>query len=198
MSAARRWHDPLHAIGWDATVFILLGVAFLALGASDLARLLEARGWPTAPARIVRSEIRAATDAGGDTVYHLSVAYTYTYAGRRYTSERVSFGDSFDEGTRHDPAHTRVSRFTSVLTGGGTPVYGDASRAVVEFHARAFAVGTSVTAHVNPANPAIAVIDVEPTWYNTRAILRAFVMFAIAAVLYGVRRWRSGAARVQP
>ncbi len=191
--AIRRWLGRLRAVGWGAIAFALLGLLFLGLGLSDLMKLVEARRWPTAPGHIVRSEIRTTRDPGGEPIYFLSVAYQYSYAGRLYTGTRVSFGDSFDEATRNDTAHARASWLTRTFTG-GQPVYGDADRGVVEYHARGFPLGKQVVVHVDPSEPARAVIDVEPTWYNTRFLFRACVMFAIAAVL-AVLRWVRTALR---
>jgi len=197
MNAARRWLERFRVVGWGAITFTLLGLLFLLLGLSDLVKLLEARGWPAAPGRIIRSEIRSRQDSAGETIYYLSVAYQYDYAGHTYTGTRMSFGDSFDEATRRDPAHARTSLLSRILSG-GEPVYGDADRGVVEYHARQFPAGKAVVAHVDPANPARAVIDVEPTWYNTRFIFRAFVMFAIALVLAALRWLRRGFGRGLP
>jgi hypothetical protein len=192
MSAVPRW---IARIGWGATVAALLGLVFAAVGVSDLVQILEAGSWPSTPGRIVRSEIRSTQDAAGDTIYYLSLEYRYRYGGRDYRATRVSFGDTFDEGTRADSAHARGNAIVKLLSAGATPAYGDASRGVVEYRARDFPLGGEVTVHVDPAQPGRAVIDVQPSWYNTRYLFRAMVFFAIAAVLALARLWRGANAR---
>lgn len=124
--------------------FALLGVV-LAVGAIPLAiksmqriRLYrQARDWPKVPATITESSVREDTDSDG-TSYLPEISYRYSVAGSEYCST----------------VHTEGLPFPSTE---------DAARQMV----KQFAAGSKVQVAVNPANPAVAVLDTgfPKAWY---------------------------------
>lgn len=70
--------------------FLAIGLVILAEALGDASRAVRAEGWPSAPARITRSEIVAV--AGETGRYRAEVVYRYTVSGRAFEGRRIAFG----------------------------------------------------------------------------------------------------------
>lgn len=69
-------------------------LAIVVAGAVPVWQGRRARGWPTAPGRVIVSETYRTTEFSfdGDPPWHVRVVYEYEVAGRAYRGERIRFG----------------------------------------------------------------------------------------------------------
>lgn len=118
---------------------ILFGLPFAAVGvimgvvlARSIAATVRAQGWVETPASIVRTDLEV--NRGSDsTTYRATAAYRYTFDGRSFEGDRVSFSSGADNvGSFHQRVHDEL--------------------------AKARDSGRPFRCYVNPANPAESVL----------------------------------------
>jgi hypothetical protein len=73
--------------------FYLLGVLVLVSGVWAAWRSSQAAGWPTAPGKLTKADLKTESDSDG-TNYEVQVEYTYQVAGQQYHGSRLAFGYS--------------------------------------------------------------------------------------------------------
>lgn len=78
-------------------VFVLIAIWLAFRGAGDLYRGLASAGWPEAEGRIARSALSKRQD--GTCV---EIVYEYSVDGRRYSSDRIAFGQAWTEATKDE------------------------------------------------------------------------------------------------
>lgn len=75
-------------------VLYLVGFWSLGSGVWGVWQATQPAAWPTAPAKIRHAQLVVGSDAEGDTLYRVEVAYTYVVGGVEYEGSRVAFGYS--------------------------------------------------------------------------------------------------------
>jgi hypothetical protein len=136
------------------TPFFLIGVGMGVKLARDAARSTRTAKWPTVAATITAAQVRKVTSHSSDgdsTSYELTTAYHYTVAGKRYQGERAGLTD-------HAPFGVVLRKRAAALSA-------------------AEAAGTPLPCHVNPANPAEAVIYPALMWDTALFFLIFVVVF---------------------
>jgi hypothetical protein len=131
-------------------ILILLGVGLMIFGAKRAWLGHQSRSWPTAPAIVDSSTVESHRGGGKhhSTTYGAEIRYHYEVSGKSYSSRQVSFGD-----------------------------YGSSSRSHAASIANQYKAGTSATAHYQPSDPAVAVLEPGTTWSTfLPAILGAFTV----------------------
>ena len=119
-------------------VFLGLSLVFLLMTIRQARQTIAARRWPTAAGRVLKAETREEwIPRTGTTVYRPAIAYEYEVAGRRYTGDRLLFGD-VDSVNRLD-VEAIVSRYP---------------------------VGSAVTVAYQPGRPEVATIDTRLDWIS--------------------------------
>ena len=116
----------------------LLGLAgvFLVLTIRQGRQAFAATRWPTVPGRVLKAgTVEEWLPRTGATVYRPAIAYEYEVAGRRYTGDRLRFGD-VDSVHRLD-AEALVSRYP---------------------------VGATVTVAYQPDRPEVATLETRVDW----------------------------------
>lgn len=111
-------------------IFILVGGGILYAGVTNLRRAAASKDWPTAPGKVVVSELDRRRSDKGSSTYSATVVYDYKVDGTDYSANRVSFGS----GSSSNPASART-----VLN--------------------KYKVGTAVSVHYAPKDPALAVLE---------------------------------------
>ena len=119
-----------------ALPFAAAGVGALVWAGWTVLDWWEAAGWAPVPAEIVAVELEDHTDSDGGTTYETTATYRYDYAGASYTGTRVAI----------DTGSDNIGRFQHRL-------YYDLRDAQEK--------RTPVTAYVDPADPANAVLNRE-------------------------------------
>lgn len=149
---------PLHTIGAQSMLFFA-AAAVTAFGTIAVAKFLEVRraaGWPSAPGRILRSELRPETRGQTDGPQRLvmapSVEYEFVVTGRTYRGTRISIGED---------------------VGGGN----------AEATLKRFPAGASVTVFHDPQDPQNCVLDRSGP---ASPLLNFAILLASVAVILGV------------
>lgn len=75
-------------------VTCILGVVFTALAQGDLRDYLRSGGWATANGEVISSRVIESTSDDGGSTYRPEVTYFFFANDRRYTGNRLYFGDS--------------------------------------------------------------------------------------------------------
>ncbi len=134
----------------------LLGSAMLSFSAGDLWRGWRSEAWPPVEARVVSSGLAEVMQIrAGPAAYRAAVRYSYKVEGRPYTGSRLAFGNA------------------------ATP-----QREAVEKELRTrFAPGAALQIHVDPGNPAEAVL--EPGMQA-----KAGILTALGAVFLSLSAWQ--------
>ncbi|MDD4205780.1 MAG: DUF3592 domain-containing protein [Candidatus Delongbacteria bacterium] len=77
-------------------IFVAVGFGLFWKGSSDMEMAKKSETWPTVEGKILSSEVvrktSSSSNGGSSTTYHAEVEYEYTIDGKRYFSDRVSFG----------------------------------------------------------------------------------------------------------
>jgi len=81
-------------------VFLVIGVLVAAWGFSTLSRAKASKSWPSVEGTVVSSEVTEERETSSSSrrgrresvTYGAEISYEYAVEGRRYTSDRVSFG----------------------------------------------------------------------------------------------------------
>jgi hypothetical protein len=136
------------------TPFFLIGVGMGVKLARDAARSTRTAKWPTVAATITAAQVRKVTSHSSDgdsTSYKLTTAYHYTVAGKRYQGERAGLTDDA-------PFGVVLRKRAAALTA-------------------AEAAGTPLPCHVNPGNPAEAVIFPALMWDTVLFFLIFVIVF---------------------
>ncbi|MEM1191972.1 MAG: DUF3592 domain-containing protein [Pseudomonadota bacterium] len=95
-------------------IFLLIGFAMLGYAGVSWTRGYAAKSWPTTQGEIIASTLHIDRDSDGDT-YTAKVRYQYEVDGRRYESDRISFGFSgTDNRQDHQAIKDRLSAGTHV------------------------------------------------------------------------------------
>src|SRR5262245_33524795 len=119
-----------------ALPFAAVGVGAFVWAALTLLDWQAARGWIQVPAQLISVELEESTDAEDTTTYRTTATYRYEYGGQAYTGNRVAI----------DTGSDNVGDFHQ--------------RLYYELHA-AHERGATVTAYVDPEEPANAVLNRE-------------------------------------
>ncbi|MCC5789317.1 MAG: DUF3592 domain-containing protein [Opitutales bacterium] len=118
-------------------LLFLIGIPFAGIGITILFSLVvqpflksqQAANWDTVEAEVTVSEVAVSKDSD-ETTYDLNFAYTYTYEGQDYTSDKYGFAS-----------------------------VGRSARAPFQEIVDRHPVGSTVTAHINPQAPDEAVVN---------------------------------------
>ncbi len=126
---------PSRFLVFFGLMFLLPGLAISwFFGVRPILKVLEARDWEEAPARVLESEVR--THRGSDsTTYSIQISYTYEWGGQTFQSDRYDFWSGSSSG------------------------YQSKARVV-----RQYPRGHEFMAFVNPSNPSESVINREFRW----------------------------------
>jgi hypothetical protein len=77
-------------------IFVAVGFGLFWKGSSDMEMAKKSETWPTVEGKILSSEVvrktSSSSNGGSSTTYHAEVEYEYTIDGKKYFSDRVSFG----------------------------------------------------------------------------------------------------------
>ena len=116
-------------------LLLFMGLMILRMGFAQKSLADQAAKWPVTPGRIDASGLQALRNYSASrrwrTVFKSRIVYTYSVAGQRYTSDRVTFG----------------ATVTATLPG------------LVRGQAQSYVEGSKVDVHYDPANPASAVLE---------------------------------------
>ena len=83
------WHARgFRKIAAFLSIFVLVGVWMMHIGAKDVMRSLQARSWPVVQGTVLSSRVVSRTDEDG-TVYAPEVVYAYRYRGLSYRGSRI-------------------------------------------------------------------------------------------------------------
>lgn len=129
-------------------LFLIVGVLITIWGWRTLQNARVSESWPTVSGEVTRSAIREEYDEDG-TVYYADVVYEYVAADKRYSNDRVSFGEYGSSNRRH--AIEIVERYPS---------------------------GRIVTVAYDPDDPGTAVLEPGVTW-SSYLILGIGLLFSI-------------------
>jgi hypothetical protein len=144
---------PFHlseALALGCVVGALIGVGLVCEGVRVIRMGLASRDWPTIPAEVIRSTVLTMQmDSGSKTRYAPDIAYRYEVDGREYTSHEIRAG----------------SKTWS-------------SRKSAERSCEFYPVGKTVDAHVNPVNPADAVLVPGADWVAGALIVVGMALLA--------------------
>lgn len=134
--------DVPKAVKIMGAAFMVAGLVMLMIGGILLSKALDSADWPTAPGRIIASEVgsrRELRDSSSGsrsvTMYYADIRYSYSVEGADYTSERVSFGEP--DSNTSGPARSIV---------------------------KAYPAGKEVLVHYNPDKPTEAVLQAGAKW----------------------------------
>lgn len=117
--------------------FFAVGVFMIGLIVRTLQEARAMRAWPTTPATVLATDLETHRDSDGDVTRRVTARYRYQVAGQSYESTRVGLHSGSDNlGSYHEQWHERLQ--VSLQT------------------------ETPLPAHVNPLDPAQAVLDPEP------------------------------------
>jgi hypothetical protein len=154
-------------VGQVALLVVLLpiGITYVVLQ-SKLGAIRRAASWPSAPARVITSEVRAnRTDS---TIKNPlfdnipSVRYEFEVAGRKVVGDRISFGDD---------------------TGGAN----------TEATLARYPVGRELVIYYNPVDPSDAVIEREvPEWLAGGCLRITLLALVAMAVIASMAAWAPG------
>ncbi len=116
---------------FGGSVFTLIGIIVLYLGAKSLWQANASKSWPTVSGKVVSSTVLLQHSSKGSDTYQADVLYAYTAGGQDRSSRQIAFG-SFGSG---DPSHARkiVSKYPA---------------------------GQAVTVHYSLADPNFSVLEV--------------------------------------
>ena len=154
--------EPIKLVRMMGAIFIIAGTGILIWHILILVNALNSANWPTAPGKIISSEVVSRRDQDSTTMYYAEVKYSYAVEQRTYTGNRVSF---VNFGTNH-------SR--------------DARHIVGRFPA-----GVKVSVRYNPDEPSESVLESRVSWlvYLFMGVGVAFTGFGILLCgLKGVSR----------
>jgi hypothetical protein len=118
--------------GITAGILLALGVGFTLWSAQLVATAHAVRAWPTAEGLVTESELLSAHEPHDLTtpMYTASITYTYTVGSRGYAASRVTFADH---------SSSRPAGMAAVVA--------------------RYPLGSSVSVHYDPAEPASAVLE---------------------------------------
>jgi hypothetical protein len=123
---------------------------------------LSSSSWPTTPGVVSSSEIQRHEGSSGKsghrtTVCIANVTYTYEVGNRKFTSDRVCYGD-----------------------------YGSSSGGRAGEVRRRYPVGTTIVVHYHPSNPTIAVLETGATWFIL-LFLSVGTLFTVCGIVVLIR-----------
>ena len=143
-----------------ALILVGLGARGAYWAATDGTRGFASRHWPAVPATIVAGSVEKSYGAYGTWEWSPKVTYSYSVGDERYTGHNVTF----------------------------PPRRGARRRAVATL--RRYPVGQTVTAYVNPDDPAQACLEPGPDWWFLCIIPFCTLLFLAGGVWLGVVAWR--------
>lgn len=148
---------------WLPLVFLLifggLGLAFLVIALVSRQKAQTSQRWPTAPGTVLSATLKEHVSHDHDDTpsthysYEPVVEYNYTVGGQTYSSRRIGYG---------------ANRFGR----------GQAAKILERYP-----VGSAVTVHYNPANPAEAVLETQAAGSTVFLILG--IVFMALCLLSG-------------
>lgn len=69
-----------------------IGILLFVQGVKQIRSGLAARRWPTTAARLGKCVVERAPSGGNVATYHVSVKYSYSLAGKRYSGDSLAIG----------------------------------------------------------------------------------------------------------
>ena len=136
-------------------IFGVLGIVFLVIALVSRQKAQASQSWPTAAAKVLASEVKQHVSPDSDqqtqSSYEPVVEYSYSVGQQTYTSRRIAYGAN---SFGLGQAQTMIARYP---------------------------VGSAVTAHYNPANPAEAVLETKAAGATLFLIL-GIVFLALCAL----------------
>jgi len=147
-------------------VFLLVGLAFLAVFVVPAVRVVQAFSWDPVPCEILASSV--AFHSGEDSgTYSVEVSYRYSIAGRDYTASRYRFLSGSSSGS-------------------------EGKQRVVD----SLPPGTVTTCWVDPGDPSEAVLDRGFHWEYLFALLPLiFVAVGAGGIVFSLKKARRMGAR---
>lgn len=76
-----------------AACFCLFGGVFVAISAGNLQDYYASESWKTTSGVVISSQVQTNRDSDGSDTYRAHITYEYTANDRRYTHDRLQFGD---------------------------------------------------------------------------------------------------------
>lgn len=136
-------------------VFFTIGTSLFLFGYREFRKMQGSGNWPVVTGTVVESGVATSRGSKGRTCYRPYIAYSYVVDGVVHEDDRYSLLQSYS---------------------------GNAARSSREI-AAAHPVGSSIDVHVNPADPAVSVVNPSSGFSSLPALLFPVVFIVAGAVL---------------
>lgn len=138
-------------------IFLAVGFGVFWKGSSDMEMAKKSETWPTVEGKILSSEVvrktSSSSNGGSSTTYHAEVDYQYTVDGKKYFSDRVSFGQ-----------------------------YGSSDRGHASGIVNIFSEGKKVPVYYDPEDPKTSVLDTR-SGFGSWIMLIVGSVFGVAGIV---------------
>jgi hypothetical protein len=147
-----------------AIVPLMIGLVALSMSVLVSQGAQDAAGWPTTEGTVTNTYIAQHTGSKGAISYSPEVQYQYQVDGFSYTGDRLGV---ISQSSSYDWALSYLNNYQ---------------------------VGSTVTVHYNPANPADAVLETEVGFMGTGLMIIGIVFILVGALVmvFLVKKWRKG------
>ncbi len=137
--------------------FLVIGIGVTVLGVKDMCKAKASNSWPTASAKITKSEVDVKREGVGRSetrTYSAEISFDYTVDGRKQSSSKVRIG-SISKTNSKSRAQKTVDKYK---------------------------VGSTAKAFYDPNDPKMAILEPGLSFYSVTATIIGLV-FSILGVL---------------